>query len=524
VTLTKKLQYLALTGLVALGGCSKPKGGSGGGQAVGGMGKALVTGVAVDLRVTPDGKFAAFLLEAEKPRLEGIPPQMMLGELNVAPTGGGAPRKLGTGVTNVPGGYFLSADSRWALYLAGYNAASQSGELFAADLANPAGERQRLGGNVSYMLLSADSKQVAFVDQAVLKVGALPAGPFKDVAGEVSTAQFSPDGKTLYFKRRLTAAGGLYFVDLGKTDAPKKLADQVGDFAISPDSMNVAFAQRSEVVRSTYDLLFARQPDMKPTKLATGTGGFAFSPDGKWLARTEGSRPELIGDLFVGPASGGPGEKAGVRVQEFSFAPDSAAIAMLELYDISARAGLLTVARAPDWKGKRVGDRCPNFTWGADGKYVAFLSRFLKPDYSVDLMLYTLGDDAAVKVNRGVFGYGFGPKNAFLVFRSNCIREGRACDLLQLDLAKPKEPPKKLVEGIYSFKMAESGDRLLLSYARTQGELFDAAVYNLKTGERKTIEQGVRLPAMFLDDAGTKVAYIVLERSRAGVYVADPVP
>ncbi|MHB8875674.1 MAG: gliding motility protein [Myxococcaceae bacterium] len=514
---------LTLCAVGALSGCSKPKD-RGASQGVGGVGRPLVTGAALDLRVTPDGQFATYLAQAEKPRLEGIPPQMVLGELNVAPTAGGASRKLGNGVTNVPGGYLFSPDSRWVLFLAGYNAANQSGELSAADLKAPEAEKVRLGGEVSYTLTSPDSKQVAFVDRAVLKVGPLPGGPFKEVAGEVSTAQFSPDSKTLYFKRRLTAAGGLYFVTLGKDDAPRKLADQVGDFAISPDSQNVAFAQRSDVVRSTYDLLFARMPDMKPTRLALGTGGFAFSGDGKWLARTEGSRPELLGDLFVGPAGGGPGEKVGVRVQDFSFSPDSAAIAYLELYDISARAGLLGVASAPVWKGKRVGERCPNYSWGADGRFVAFLSRFLKPLYSVDLMLYPLGDEAAFKVNTGVFGYGFGPKNAYLLFRTSCIRDGRACDLYKVDLAKPKDAPKKIIEGIFSFKTSEQGDRVLVSYARTKGEYYDTAVFNMKTSERKTLEQFIRLPAMFLDEQGSKVAYIVGEHERAGVYVADQVP
>jgi hypothetical protein len=36
------------------------------------------------------------------------------------PTADGGPRKLGKGVTNVPGGWVTSANSRWVLYLAGW--------------------------------------------------------------------------------------------------------------------------------------------------------------------------------------------------------------------------------------------------------------------------------------------------------------------------------------------------------------------------------------------------------------------
>ena len=81
----------------------------------------------------------------------------------------------------------------------------------------------KLGEQVSYMLPSPDGALLAFVDSGVLKLGPLPAGPFQDVGGEVSTAQFTPDGKTLFFKRRLVAAGGLAAVAVDKPEAPRKL-------------------------------------------------------------------------------------------------------------------------------------------------------------------------------------------------------------------------------------------------------------------------------------------------------------
>ncbi|MFZ5469524.1 MAG: TolB family protein [Myxococcota bacterium] len=509
------LLTLSLTTLA----CKKPQGG---GHAIGGVGKAVATGAATDLRVSPDGKHAAFLIDAEKPRLEGVPPQMLVGELHTAALETGTSKKAGNVITNVPGGYLFSSDSRWLFFLAGYNAAEQSGELNLLDLSDPATDPRKLGSNVTYMLASPDGKWLAFVEEGVLKLSALEGGAVKEIAGEVSTAQFSPDGKTLYFKRRLSAAGGLFFVSLDKPDAPKRLADQVGDYSISPDSKYVAFAQRSDVVRNTYDLFHASRPEMKPVKLAGGTALFAFSPDGQWLARTEGGKPELIGDLVIGSASGGPGRKLAERVQEFSFAPDSTAIGYLEHYDIAARAGLVGVATLPDGKPKRVGERSPNFTWGADGRYLAFLSRFLKPIYSVDLMLYPVGAEEAFKVHAGVFGYGFGPKNEYLLYRSGCIRDGRACDLYELDLSKPKEPAKKAAEGIYSFRPAEDGARVLLSYARLEkGEYYDVAVLNRKTQERKTLDQWIHLPAHFLDSAGSRISYVIAHRSRAGVYIAD---
>lgn len=533
-SLVRSLPAAAAALALVFAGCSQGEAqgasGSGGGSlssaahGVAGVGKSLAPGSAADLRVTPDGRYALFLTAAKKPTLQGVPPQMLVGELYAVPLAGGAPRKLGSGVTNMPGGYLFSPDSRWVLFLTGYNASSQEGALEAIDLTDPKSEPIPLGKSVTYMLPSPDSKWLAFVDGGVLRVGELAKGPFVDVGGEVSTAQFSPDNAMLIFKRRLSAASGLAAVPVGQWKAVKKLADEVGDYAFSADSKRVAFTVRSEAVRGTYDLFLATAPKMEPKRVAVGTGVFAFSPDSKWLARTEGQKPELLGSLFVGPSDGSPGRKLGEKVLEVAFAPDSTAVAYLEKYDITARAGSLGVARLPDGEPKKVGTRVPNFLWGADGRFVAFLSRFTKPIYSVDLMLYPVGEEQAFKVNPGVFGYGFTPGNERLLYRTNCIREGRACDLFGLDLSKPKEPAKKLVEGIYSFKSSEGAERLLVSYARIDSQLFDVAAYNLKTGERKTLEQSISLPALFAAKDGSKVAYVVSDRDRPGVYVAEQVP
>ncbi|RYZ38047.1 MAG: gliding motility protein, partial [Myxococcaceae bacterium] len=320
---------------------------------VGGQGQQLAAGRAADLRLSPDGQFATYLLNGQKPRLDGIPPQMLVGTLYVVPVAGGKPRALGDGVTNVPGSLLFSADSRHLLYVTGYNPASQSGELHALSVTDAAAEPATLGSAVSYLLPSPDGVSVAFVDGGVLKLGPLPAGPFQDVAAEVSTAQFTPDGKTLLFKRRLAAASGLAAVTVGSKEPPRKLADQVGDYQVSSDGKRVAYQVRSEAVRSMYDLYLADVSTLKGQRLAVGSKVFGFSPDGQWLARTENGRPEQLGDLYVGPASGGPGRKVGEAVEEMAFAPDSKAVGFLEKYDQPSRAGAMSVASLPDGAPKR---------------------------------------------------------------------------------------------------------------------------------------------------------------------------
>ncbi|WP_224245246.1 TolB-like translocation protein [Hyalangium gracile] len=497
---------------------------SGKGAVVGGLGTLLAPGMAADLRVSPDGQFATYLLEAKKPRLDGVPPQMLLGELHVVPVVGGSSRKVGEGVTNVPGGQLFSKDAHYLFFLNGYNPANQAGALHVLSLAEPTAEPVKLGEQVSYMLPSPDGKLLAFVDGGVLKLGALPAGPFQDVGGEVSTVQFTPDGKTLFFRRRLVAAGGLAAVSVDKPAAPQKLGDYVGDYEVASDGKHIAWQVRSEAERGMYDLHVAAVADLKPRKVSTGTKIFGFSKDGKWLARTENGKPEQLGDLYVGPADGSPGRKVGERVEEFAFSPDSKAVAMLEKYDVSARAGLMTVAALPDGAPQRVGDRVPNFTWGADGRYVAFLSRFLKPIYSVDLMLYPVGAEKAEKVQAGVFGYGFTPGNAEVYFRTNCIREGRACDFKAVDLNQARAEPATWLQGIFSYKLASDGKRFLVTYARMDSDTYDVAVYDTKSKARKTLDQRVQIPVHFGGDGDSHAVYLVTQGGKPGVYAAPATP
>ncbi len=520
---------------VADTGCkrSEAQGGKSGGSAsrsTGGAaakGELLAPGSATDLRVTPDGQFVTFLLDAKKPPIDGIPPKLVTGKLHVvSASGGAAPSLLGTGVTNDVGGLLFTPDSKHLLFLTDFEPSSRSGALHAYAFGTPEAAPVKLGATVTYMVPSPDGTQLAFVDSGLLRVGPLPAGPFRDVAGEVSTAQFTPDGKTLLFKRKLTAAGGLAAVALDKPDAqPVKLADQVGEYQLSPDGKRVAYQVRSDSVRGMYDLFLAELPGLKGKKIATGSTGFAFSSDGKWLARTDGAKPELRGDLFVGPASGEPGRKVGERVEEFSFSPDAKALGFLENYDISARAGLMGVVALPDGTPKRVGSRVPNFTWGSNGQHVAFLSRFLKPIYSVDLMLYSLGAEKAVKVQPGVFGYGFAPGNSDVVFRTNCIREGRACDFKAVALPQQEKiEPATWLQGIYSYKFSNDGQRALFTAARMDSDTYDVGVYDMKSKARKTLDERVQLPAFFAGKDDSRVVYLVTQGPKPGVYASPATP
>ena len=106
-----------------------------------------------------------------------------------------------------------------------------------------------------------------------------------------------------------------------------------------------------------------------------------------------------------------------------------------------------------------------------------------------------------------------------LYFRSDCLREGRACDLNSISAKATKEDkPKKEVEATFGFRFSPDGKWAVLAFAHLTDQTFDLAQRNLVTGEQRVIDQYVDWPGVLLPDGA--VAYLVHEKSRPGVYVA----
>jgi hypothetical protein len=490
---------------------------------VGGLGRRLAAGPMADLKLSKDGAWATFLRNPKRPPIQGVSPLMALGDLGVASLRDGVVRFVGQGVSNRPGSVLFSPDARWLLFVEGFNAANESGSLRTL-LLGSAAEPEPRGRAVSFVAVSPTGNAFAFVDGGVLRLAALQAGSTaRAIATEVSTAQFTPDGAWLLVHHRTTAGGALERIPVEGSHPALRLGDAVGDWFLSQDGKRVAFATRSSTVRDGRDLWVAALPDAKPVRVVAGTGPFAFSPDGSVLARIEREKASSIGNLVVGPATGGAGRKLAERVGEFSFAPDGRAIAALANYDEQQRWGRLTYAPLPDGAPVELGKRVTTWVWSPDNKHLAFNLRIFQPLPSVDLWLYVRGQPAATRVMANVYGYDFGP-GGVLYLRSECIREARACTLNRLDQGVPEGKPTPVLEGIFGFRPSEAGNRLLVTYARTDAETYDVAVLNLKTNVRTTLEERILLPALFADPQGSKVAYLVSHGDRSGFYVCDQVP
>ncbi|MCC6335950.1 MAG: hypothetical protein IT380_18410 [Myxococcales bacterium] len=501
------------------------------------LGELRIPGVPQDLRASPDGAVLTVLLDAQKPNLQGAPPPMRLGELWAASAEKGEPVKLGNGVTNMPGGWLFSADSRWILMAAGWDPTQQLGELYVQDARNLKAERQRLAARVTYFVPSDDSKQLAFVANGVLHVGPLPAGPFRQVAGEVSTAEFSADGKYVYFRRRYSAAGGLFQVAIADERAqPKRLLDQVAEYTVLRSGKHVLVNARATPGDRTFQLHAIEVASLDDRKLTDDAERFRVTPDGQYVAWfANGGGVAQTGELWLSPVVGGKPRKLADKVKDFEFSPDSKRLVFRDNYlelPLGGReaklgdpkvekVGDLMLVELPDGAPKKLQRLCPNYLFSPDGAALAYTARIENPEVTRRLLLLKPGATEAVALKDWLYEYAFRPGGQELVFRADCLREGRACDVLRVALDAPKDAlPKKVLEGVYSFKFSKDGSRAMVAYAHLTDQTFDLALRNMSSGEQKTVDQYVEWPALSLGPDGASVAYLVKEKQRAGVYVA----
>lgn len=487
-------------------------------------GTLRVPGPASDLRASPDGATAVALVNGQLPPGEGVPPPMRVGEL-WAVRAEGEPIKLGAGVSNMPGGWLFSDDSRFVMFLTGYSVVSQSGALWAQDLTKPA-EKVKLGEDVTYYVASGDAASVAFVERGVLKAGPLPQGPFREIAGEVATAQFTADGKALYFRRRVVAAGGLFQVVLAdEKRQPRRVTDQVGDFELNKDGSRVAYLAREAPNSRSFQLYVAETATLKSTKVADAVLRFRFSNDGKLLARIQGDDPSQPGELWLGSAAGGLGKKLGDKVKDFVFSPDGTRLAFRQKYkEIELvgqqveKIGELVMQPLPDGPQQVIEKKCPNYLFSPDSKVLAYTATVLTPLYSRDLYVLREGDEKAAKIKEWLYEYLFTPASDRLLFRADCTREGRSCWLLSLDVTKSGQAPVQIVDATFGFKLSRDGKTVLATYAHTLDGSFDVQAVDLETRRKKPLDGNVKPPVQFL---GNRAVYVIEEKGRAGLYTAD---
>ncbi|HWV38810.1 MAG TPA: hypothetical protein VN033_10085 [Vulgatibacter sp.] len=485
-----------------------------------GEGKLVAKGPAREVIAAPGGDALAWLAEPHLAKDKGhnAPDHMYLGTATFSAFG--APIVLGRDVATLPGSFFFSPTGAQVGAITSWSFKKQSGTLVVGDVAMS--QARGVAEDVSFFAFGPDGAQLGWVAEGVLWVG--PADGRGDparIAEGIATFEFSPDGRSIAARRRAISGGQLVLARLGGGEV-QTLGERVADYEWSPDGTRLAYTARNDT--GSMDL-FLETPGRTPVRVGKSVPAFRFSREGGHLAFIgDVSHKKQFGDLYVLPKGASTAAKLGTEVTEFDFDPTGARIAWLDRYSPQSRGGALTWAKvAANPKPRRLGPNVPSFIWSHGGGHLAFVQRQLSPIFSIDLFLADVsGEEDAVKVAQGVFGYSFSGNDERLLFRTNCTRNGRACDLRSAPLASPAES-LLVARGIHTYEPATPDESVLLvTYARTDADALDLAMVPADgSASPHMLDQRVLAGTKIVSGQNQGVAYAVLDPARLGVYLAE---
>lgn len=489
------------------------------------LGKPLAKTPARALATSPDGALVAFVGEVKPPPERNAPEGIFQGVLTTVPVEGGTPRRLGGGVPTLEHGYLFSPDGRYIAWLQGFRFADQSGTLQIA--ANPQGEPRQIAEKTRFYRFSPDGKLLGYVADGQMRLVDLETFADRLITTDAATFEFSRDSDSLLVRRTLASGGELLLAKTEGKEEPQKLGERVGEYAFTPDGAAIAFTAREGGPQDPYLLFLRPVAGGKARKVGEGVSSFFFSPDGRYIAFIDGvkvSRP--FGDLQVAAIAGGATRKLGENVVDVKWAPSSTAIGFRENHEDPAGRKRVTFkyAQMPDGAVKQVDDGVSSFLWSDDGRHFAYLQRVTKPVFSVDLFVREVGEETSVRIDKGVFGYQFSPSGREVWYRAGCIREGRECDLRSQKVDGGEGTvPTIMLQGIWTFSLSKDGQRMLVSFPRIDTEAAgDLGYYSpFEPKPTRGIDKYALPGAQFVGPNGDKLVYIVAERNREGVYVAE---
>lgn len=487
-----------------------------------GEGELVGAGPAREVIVAPRGEGVAWLADPVLASDKGhrTSNQVYLGTATFAARG--APVTMGGGVASVPGTFFFSPTGGQVGALTGWSFRKQRGALVVGDVA--ASKARKIGDDVSFFAFSGDGTLLGYVQDGSLYVG--PADgkvPAEKIVEGISTFEFAPGGGALVTRSRSLLGGKLSLVELASGNRLSLLGESTGEYRWAPDGTRIAFTAKND--EGGYDLFMA-SVGKEPKKIGTGVPTFRFSSDGETLAFIgDVSYQKQFGDLFLLAPGAKEPAKIGETVTEFAFAPSSKKIAWLDKYNAQSRGGTMAWALVgPKPEVQTLEKNVPSFVWSEDGSHLAYVMRQLSPIFSIDLHVAKAEPESEpLKVGRGVFGYAFGKSDGKLYMRTNCTRNGRACDLRSLPVANLEEEPVTVARAIHTFEPAnDDGSVFLITYARTDSDALDlAAVPSDGSRPPKMLDIRALPGTQLLRGEKPKVAYALIDPSRLGVYLAE---
>jgi hypothetical protein len=489
-----------------------------------GLGRRLAATEARVLSASADGAWLAYLDGCREARGQFLPPQTASCDLRVVAAAGGDPRKVASAVTTLPGALTWHPRAPILAALGEYDYLSGTGTLYLSADGGPGREVAEAVGFHGFA--PGDDRVVAVAGGRI--VSARPGEALEWMPGAEGLTSFElspawrapPPGAVAALLRRPGRRGGLLLAQ-ARDGKLREVSSAAGDYAFAPGGGAFAYTVQGP---QGYDLEVVAGGG-PPRVAGRSVRTFSFAPAGDAIAFVAGASPGKQGDLLAGPV-GGPYQVMGREVGELSWARGAGRLAWLEGYDPRVRSGVAG-AGGPGLRPRTFGKNVTDVEISPDGQAVAWLQHSTRGGYSVDLHLAPVeGEAPDAVVATGVFGFAFSPDSAHLYFRTRCVRNGEACDLVRVPAAGvvPGRTPEELAQGVKSFEFDPGAPgRILLGWQRTDRAALDIGVWEL--GKVVRVDTLVLPGSAALVPGRRRVAYVVVDPKRAGVYLADlPAP
>lgn len=488
------------------------------------LGKPVLRGDYIELRASPDGRWLTALKDSASPSGIGLPPALKVGALWLVGADGAGASHVASQVQNFSGGWLFSPDSKWLLAVGNYSTERHDGDLVV--VSTPAAQApQVLASMVTYFVPSAQGA-VAFVSDGTLRLGPLPSGPFREIATKVSTAQFSPDGARLYFTHKIEVGGALYEVLADSNVPPRLLVDAVADYTVANGGTYVAALNRKRPTDREFQLSLIDVATHTVRPVTDSALRYRLSPSARyiaWRTRSSAGKGELadVGDLYAAELPRGKPVKLATSVRDFEFSPSGDRLAYRSNWrelalggrdgepadNLIEALGELSVAQPPTAKPTLIEKASPNFLFAQNGQALAFTARVEKPSATRKLYLLPTGVAKPVELGQWVYEYQFRPPGDELLFRSDCTREGRSCELYRVS-SRADAKPKSIASKVFGMLLSSDGERAILARAHLLDGVFDVSAFSFDGGTETPIDSAAKWPLLLLGDDGSKVAYL----------------
>jgi hypothetical protein len=481
-------------------------------------GRKLASGIARDVALSPGGEMVSFLTGVLHPTDQGLPEDLMLGDLYVAKVASGDAAQAGSAVPNLRSARAYDPSGTSLAFLARYRYRDGDGELRVSD--GP-GNVRTVADGVSTFAWAASGKMLAFVASGRLRaLDMAREGTTPTLALDgVQTFAWAPSGTRLAARSPGSSGGRVELFDVA-TGRTREAVKTSSDLSFGPDGTLYVLGAAPE--KGGDRPLWALPSFDAPVQEVGRATSFAVSAQGDLALLGTDKNPGAAFGTLLRRAKEGTPRVVGEHVSEYRFTPRGDLL-YLAGYDLRARAGTLAVATLAS--GTRdIARRVQSFSIAGD-RVLYIVQHPEKGDFRIELWTADLASQAPPrKIEDGVYGYELGPDGSTLFYKARCAGGPRSCSLFRAPI-DGSQPAQMAAPSIAGFELSKDGKRLLLAVPhRGAARAVDLSVVpsdQTTNAPLKPFVEEVDPAAAFADGKGSRVVYAALTSGRAGVYVVE---